>query len=155
MSGEKNKRKRPPHPKSTKETAMLCAAAAWSKKGEDLVLLEVTELTGYADYFLLVNGRSTRQAAAIAGEVRRVLKKAGVKLLGEEGLKGGTWACLDYGDVVVHVFHEPVRHFYDLDSLWGDAPRLEPDAKELENLIPPEPDSKPHYEDWGDDDFEF
>ena len=84
-----------------------------------------------------------------------MLKKAGVKLFGEEGLKGGTWACLDYGDVVVHIFHEPVRHFYDLDSLWGDAARLEPDPAELDSLIPPEQNPPSRSEDWDEDDFEF
>ena len=70
MSAKKEKRNRPPRPESTKDLVLLCAAAARSKKGQDLAILEVADLTGYADYFLLVSGRSTRQSAAIAGEVR-------------------------------------------------------------------------------------
>ena len=61
----------------------------------------------------------------------RTLKKAGRPALGIEGLKEGTWILLDFGEVVVHVFHQPVREFYDLDSLWGDAPRVELDPAEL------------------------
>jgi len=111
---------------------LLCAAAALDKKGEDPVLLEVSQLTGYADYFLLVSGRSTRQATAVGENVARILKKAGRPALGVEGLNEGRWVLLDFGEVVVHVFHEPVREFYDLDSLWGDAPRVELDTAELD-----------------------
>jgi ribosome-associated protein len=117
------------------------------------VLLDVAELSGYADFFLLVSGRSTRQAASIAENVHRVMKKAGRKTLGSEGLKEGRWACLDFGDVVVHVFHEPVRAYYDLDSLWADAPRLELNQNELDSLLPPEEESLPQFEEW--DEFDF
>lgn len=96
------------------------------------MLLEVSQLTGYADYFLLVSGRSTRQATAVGENVARILKKAGRPALGVEGLNEGRWVLLDFGEVVVHVFHEPVREFYDLDSLWGDAPRVELDPAELD-----------------------
>jgi ribosome-associated protein len=115
---------------------MLCAAAALDKKGENPVLLDVAELAGYADYFLLVSGRSTRQASAVGENVAQVLKKAGRPALGVEGLKEGTWILLDFGEVVVHVFHQPVREFYDLDSLWGDAPRVELSPEELAAMLP-------------------
>ena len=130
---------RPPRPRNARELALLCAAAALNKKGEDLALLEVSELTGYADYFLLVSGRSTRQATAVGENVARTLKKAGRPVLGAEGLKEGTWILLDFGEVVVHVFHQPVREFYDLDSLWGDAPRVELDPEQLSALLPSAP----------------
>jgi ribosome-associated protein len=123
-------------PRTTLEKALLCAAAANRKKAQDLLLLDVAELTGYADYFLLASGRSTRAAQAIAEEIRRVMRKRGVKTRGEEGMKLGAWALLDYGDLVVHVFHQPVREFYDLESLWGDAQRVELDEKELDDLLP-------------------
>ena len=153
MSQRSSKRSRPPRPEDTKGTALLCAAAASRRKGRDLVLLDVAEMSGYADYFLLVSGRSTRQAASIAENIHRVLKKAGRKSHGLEGMKEGRWACLDYGDVVVHVFHEPVRAYYDLDTLWADAPRLELDPEELGSLLPPEEESLPRFEDW--DEFNF
>ncbi len=128
-------RKRPPRPSDPRQTAFLAAAAALDKKAEDLVLLDVAELTGYADYFLLASGRSTRQARAIAERVERVLKKAGVRPLGVDGLKEGRWALLDFGDVVVHIFHTPVREFYDLDSLWADAPKLGLEQEALSGLL--------------------
>lgn len=131
-------RPRPAKPQDPLATAMLCLAAARNKKAQDLLLLEVGPLTGYADYFLLASGRSTRQAGAIAEGIQRALKKAGVKLLGADGVKEGRWALLDFGDVVVHVFHQPVREFYDLESLWSDAPRVQVDEGLLEGLLPPE-----------------
>ncbi|KMY67443.1 hypothetical protein AAU61_11455 [Desulfocarbo indianensis] len=133
-------RQRPVRPADPKAMALLAAAAALDRKAEDLTLLEVTELTGYADYFLLASGRSTRQTAAIAERIARVLKKAGVKPLGMDGVKEGRWALLDFGDVVIHVFHTPLREFYDLDSLWADAPKVELEPQALADLIPKEKD---------------
>lgn len=136
MSPQTRQRKRPPRPESPEALARLCAAAALDKKAQDLTVLEVGDLSGYADYFIIGSGRSTRQATAIAENIARVLKKAGRPAEGREGLGEGRWCLLDFGDVVVHIFHEPVREFYDLDALWGDAPRLELDPDELSALIP-------------------
>jgi ribosome-associated protein len=136
VSDQARSRIRPPKPHNARELALLCTAAALDKKGEDPVLLEVSQLTGYADYFLLVSGRSTRQASSVGENIARVLKKAGRPALGIEGIKEGRWILLDFGEVVVHVFHEPVREFYDLDSLWGDAPRVELDQAELDAMLP-------------------
>ncbi len=140
MSERTKPRIRPPRPTTPEDLAKLCAAAAAQKKAEDIIVLEVGPLTGYADYFLLASGRSTRQARAIAENISRVLKKSGRQAIGEEGVREGRWALLDFGDVVVHVFHQPVREFYDLESLWGDAPRMELDFKELNSILPPEAD---------------
>jgi ribosome-associated protein len=153
LSDTPSKPKRPERPEDTRAAAMLCAAAAFQKKGRDLALLDVAELSGYADYFLLVSGRSTRQATSIAENIHRAMKKSGRKSRGNEGLKEGRWACLDFGDVVVHVFHEPVRTYYDLDALWADAPQLELDPKKLDKLMLPEQENLPRFEDW--DDFEL
>jgi ribosome-associated protein len=131
-------RKRPSHPTDSLSITKLAAAAALDRKAEDLTVYDVDELSGYADYFLLASGRSTRQTSAIAERIERVLKKAGVKPLGVDGLKEGRWALLDFGDVVVHVFHSPVREFYDLDALWADAPKLELELESLAELIPRE-----------------
>ena len=138
MSPRTSTRKRPPRPENPLEVARLLAAAALERKAEDLLLLEVEHLAGFADYFLLASGRSTRQTTAIAENLVRVLKKAGVKTLGEEGVKEGRWALLDFGDVVAHVFHQPVREFYDLESHWGDAPQIDLDHEELAALLPPD-----------------
>jgi len=132
-------RTRPLRPESPLGKARLAAAAAWDKKAQDVSLIMVEELAGYADYFLLASGRSTRQAAAIAENVARVLKKAGVKPLNLNGIREGRWALMDYGELVVHVFHHPVREFYDLESLWAEAPRVELDPGELAGLLRPAP----------------
>jgi len=102
----------------------LALEAARSKGGEDPVLLEVSALTGYADLFLIVSGRSDRQVRAIADAVREALGAHGRSPIGSEGLRHGQWALVDYGDLVVHVFHVSVRAQYDLESLWIEAPRL-------------------------------
>ncbi len=135
-SSTRRPRLRAAKPKTPLDMAWLCAAAGLAKKALDPLLLEVGDLTGYADYFLILSGRSTRQATAIAENVASVLKKAGAKLLGQDGVKEGRWGLLDFGDVVVHVFHEPVREFYDLESLWMDAPRLPLEEDKLACLLP-------------------
>jgi len=85
------------------------------------VLLDVRELCAYSNYLLLVSGRSDRQVDAIAEAVREKLKGT-ASLFGSEGIGSGHWVLLDYGDVIVHVFHHPVREHYDLEGLWSDAP---------------------------------
>ncbi len=136
-AGATRRRSRPPRPADSRQAALLAAAAAWDKKAFDLLLLDVAELSGYTDYFLLASGRSTRQATAVAEAVRRTLKSAGLKAIGIDGVREGRWALLDYGDVVIHVFHQPVREFYDLESHWADAPRVELDPEELAAVLPP------------------
>lgn len=136
MSGGRTPRSRPARPASPLDTAKLCAAAALDKRALDVVLLDVAGLSGFADYFILASGRSTRQATAVAEQIQRILKKAGLRPLGAEGVRQGSWVLLDYGDVVVHVFHQPVREFYDLESLWGDAERVQLQPEELADLLP-------------------
>ncbi|MFZ5866145.1 MAG: ribosome silencing factor, partial [Thermodesulfobacteriota bacterium] len=80
-------------------------------------------LTSLTDYFLIVSARSTRHAKAVAEAVLLDAKKHKIQRYSAEGIDQGTWALLDYGDVVVHVFHTPVREFYDLEGLWAEAPR--------------------------------
>jgi len=98
--------------------------AAMGRKARDLLLLDVRGLTTLADVFMLCTGRSNRQVSAIADHIRRFLKDHGIRPLYVEGMKEGHWVLLDYGQVVIHVFYEPVRQFYDLESLWADARRL-------------------------------
>ncbi|KIX11361.1 ribosome silencing factor [Dethiosulfatarculus sandiegensis] len=136
-----NRRSRPKRPETTRDMAFLCAAAGLDKKAQDLILLDVAELSGYTDFFLLASGRSTRQCAAIAENMARVMKKAGLKPLSITGLKEGGWVLLDFGDVVVHVFHQPVRELYDLESLWSDAPKVDIKIDELPELSDLEQDS--------------
>jgi ribosome-associated protein len=112
----------------SRQVADAALAAALDKKALEPVLLEVRELCSYADYILLVSGRSDRQVDAITDGVADAMKKLGVRPLGVEGTDSGHWALLDYGDVVIHVFHHPVRRHYDLEGLWIDAKRVEIDV---------------------------
>ncbi|MBW1990020.1 MAG: ribosome silencing factor [Deltaproteobacteria bacterium] len=104
--------------------------AAEKRKGEGLVALDVRGKSSVADFFVLVSGNSSRQVTAIAETIVDEMVKQGRKPLGREGVNEGQWALLDYGDVVVHVFYDPVRSFYDLEGLWSDAPRIWAGRKE-------------------------
>ncbi len=107
-----------------REKAELCALIALDHKAEDLILLKVTELSTITDYFVICTGKSSRHVLAIADHIEINLGKRGFKPLGIEGRQQGHWVLLDYDDVVVHVFYEPVRRFYDLESLWSDAEKI-------------------------------
>jgi len=98
--------------------------AALGKKAFDLVILDVRDLTSIADVFIICSGRSNRQVSAIAEFIQVELKKQGLKPLSVEGKKEGHWVLLDYGHVIIHVFYEPVRTFYDLEGLWIDAKKV-------------------------------
>ena len=99
--------------------------AVMGRKVIDLVVLDVRELTSVSDIFIICSGRSHRQVSAIADYVQVNLKKHAIKPLSVEGKKEGHWVLLDYGHVIIHVFYEPVRTFYDLEGLWIDAKRIE------------------------------
>ena len=105
--------------------SLLCLKAALEKKALNPVLLELKEIASFTDYFLLLSGKSDRQVQAIAQGIEETLKKRGIHPLGQEGPIGGKWVLMDYEDVVVHIFLEPVRKFYDLEGLWLDAPRID------------------------------
>ena len=104
--------------------ATLCAEQILEHKGQDLVVLEVSRLSSFADYFVIGSARSSRQAQGIADNVEMKLRQIGVKPIGIEGTREGQWILMDYGDVIVHIFYEPVRLFYDLESLWSEAERV-------------------------------
>ncbi len=99
--------------------------AVMGKKAIDLVVLDVRGLTSFSDIFIICSGRSNRQVSAIAEHIQVNLKKHAIKPLSVEGKKEGHWVLLDYGHVIIHVFYEPVRIFYDLEGLWIDAKRIE------------------------------
>ncbi|KRC50944.1 ribosomal silencing factor RsfS [Leifsonia sp. Root227] len=105
-----------------KQILQLAARAADSKSGEDLVALDVSGPLPLTDVFLLVSGRVERNVIAIAGEIEDQLNEAGVKTLRREGKAEGRWVLLDFGDLVVHVFHEEDRMYYALERLWKDCP---------------------------------
>jgi len=102
--------------------------AIYGKKVLSLVALDIRGKTSFADAYLICSGRSHRQVSAISQHIRQTLKKLDVQPLSVEGEKEGQWVILDYGHVVIHVFLDPVRLFYDLEGLWADAPRIETPA---------------------------
>jgi ribosome-associated protein len=114
----------------SRKKLLLCVKAAVEKKAFDLVLLEMKKITSFTDYFLLCSGKSDRQVQAIAQAIEEELEKEGIRPLGQEGRTEGRWILMDFGDVVAHLFLEPVRVFYDLEGLWIDAPRIEPEKGE-------------------------
>jgi ribosome-associated protein len=105
-----------------RELVRIAALAADDKQAEDLVALDVSGPLPLTDIFLLASGRNERNVLAIAGEVEDKLNEAGVKTLRREGRAEGRWVLLDFGDVVVHVFHEEDRMYYSLERLWKDCP---------------------------------
>jgi ribosome-associated protein len=109
---------------SSWDKTLLLTRAALEKKAGDLIVMEVRELTSIADYFILCSGRSDRQVQSIAQGIEENLRRAGVSALSIEGASRGHWVLMDFSDVIVHIFYEPVREFYDLDGLWGHAPRV-------------------------------
>jgi ribosome-associated protein len=105
-----------------KQKALAAARAAQDIKGQNLTIIDLSGVCSYTDYLVIVTAYSDRQTHAIGDGVVDDLKKAGIRPLAREGQ--GSWILIDFGDVIVHVFHEDARAFYDLDKLWSDAPRL-------------------------------
>ncbi len=105
--------------------AQRLAALAIEKKASDAVLMDMHELVDYCDVFVLLTARNRRHVAALAEDLRMFAKKElHMPSMGIEGLPAARWVLVDFGSVVVHIFDEPLRGFYDLDGLWSDAPRL-------------------------------
>lgn len=102
----------------------LFVQAALGRKAEGIVVLDVRELTSIADTFIICSGRSNRQVSAIAEHIERFLKEHNIRALSVDGKKEGHWVLMDYGDIVIHVFYEETRSFYDLEGLWVDAARI-------------------------------
>ena len=107
------------------KTATAAAKAALDKKGENVVVLDLRGVSGYADFLVIASGTSDRHLETVAEGVEKSLKEAGHRAIGSEGHRGGRWVLLDFGDVVVHVFHNEERAHYDLEGLWADAPLVE------------------------------
>jgi ribosome-associated protein len=102
----------------------VAAHAADSKSAEDLVALDVSGPLPLTDIFLLASGRNERNVQAIAGEIEDKLLEAGAKAIRREGRTEGRWILLDFGDLVVHVFHDEDRMYYSLERLWKDCPAI-------------------------------
>jgi ribosome-associated protein len=115
----------------TRALAVTAMDAALDKRALEPVLIDVSGIGSYTDFIGIVSGRSDRQVDAIAEGITQAMKARGLYPLGQEGSGSGRWTLLDFGAFVIHVFYHPVREFYDLESLWIEAPRVK-----LE--IPPE-----------------
>jgi ribosome-associated protein len=107
------------------ELAQICAQAALDTKAEDLVILDVRGLTTFTDYFLIMNGRSTRHVQSLAEAIEAKFRSKRIKTSSAEGLREGMWVLLDFDDVVVHIFYHEQRKFYDLEGLWSEGKRVE------------------------------
>lgn len=110
----------------TIDTALLAVEYALDKKGIDLKLLDVREVSTITDYLILVSGRSDRQVQAIAENIKTELKdQHSIQPIAIEGMDKGRWVLIDYGEIMIHVFQQPIREFYDLEGLWSEAPEVE------------------------------
>lgn len=107
---------------SSRELAQAAAQLALSKKGFDVKILKLKDISSVCDYFVIVSGDADIQVKAIARAIDDGVRELGYKPYHSEGMDRGNWVLLDYVDVVVHVFYEPTRQFYALERLWGDAP---------------------------------
>jgi ribosome-associated protein len=116
---------------ASRDLALAAIEAALEKKALMPILIDVSGMASYTDFIGIVSGRSDRQVEAIADAVGQFMKSQGRRVIGHEGSGNGRWTLLDYGEIVIHVFYHPVREFYDLESLWIDAPRVK-------MAIPPE-----------------
>jgi len=108
------------------QLAMAAARTAADTKGKNIVVLDMREQTPIFDYFVIATGTSRRQLHAMSDEIDNVLEKElGDHRLGVEGYQESHWVIMDYGDVVIHLFDENTRSYYDLEGLWGGAPHLD------------------------------
>ncbi len=117
----------------TKQFAERIGGLIFNKKGYDVKVMDLQEVTTIADYFIICSADSDTQVKAIADEIDKTLRKEGIKCYHREGYEVLRWVLLDYFDVVVHIFHKEAREFYNLEKLWGDAPLVEIEDTTTEN----------------------
>ena len=110
---------------TAKEVAYEVTKALDSKKGMNIKLLRIDEVSSLADYFLICTGTSNTHVKTLCDFAEYTMENLGEKLLGREGHRGNSWELLDYGSVVVHVFTEEAREFYALERLWADAEQVD------------------------------
>jgi ribosome-associated protein len=103
----------------------VCAKIADGKKAQDIVILDVNKISSITDYFVICSAINERQLHAIADEIDKQMKKISVMKYGMEGYREAKWVLIDYGDFIVHIFEKEIRGYYDLELLWGDAPKIE------------------------------
>jgi len=125
---------------AAQQLATWIAVVGLEKKAERIEIIDISEKVDYADFLVLMSGRSDRQVQALASGVDDALRQRGHRAQGIEGLSQGHWVLVDFGDVIVHVFLDEARRYYDIESLWMDARRVPYDGAELP---PPRPSLMP------------
>ena len=117
---------------SAKEVALAVAKALDEKKGIDIKLLKIDKVSSLADYFLICTGTVNTHVKTLCDYAEYTMEQLGEPMLGREGHRGNSWELLDYGTIVIHVFTDEARHFYDLERLWADAEQID-----LSNILLP------------------
>jgi len=102
----------------------ISVKASQAKKGEDVIVLFLSEISSFTDFFIIMHGNSSRQNFAIYENIAMELKKKNVMPLSIEGKKNAEWILMDYGSFIIHIFSEKAREYYSLEKLWGDAPKI-------------------------------
>ena len=110
---------------SAKEVALQVTKALDEKKGIDIKLLRIEEVSSLADYFVICTGSVNTHVKTLCDYAEYTMEQLGEPMLGREGHRGNSWELLDFGSVVVHVFTDETRKFYDLERLWGDAEEMD------------------------------
>lgn len=117
--------KRAARDNDARKLALAVAAAALDSKALNVEIIDVRGKVDYSDYVVVMSGRSDRQVAALARNIEQaVLRDQGARCIGVEGMPHAAWLLMDYGDVIVHIFHQDTRGYYDLETLWIDAARV-------------------------------
>ena len=115
---------------NTKETALMAVNALEDKKAEDIRIIDISDISTIADYFIIADGSNKSQIQAMADNISEVLGRAGVNLRQMEGYQNANWILMDFQDVIIHIFDRENRLFYDLERIWGDGKFI--DAADLE-----------------------
>lgn len=109
-----------------KKMAALAVSAMEDKKAEDIRVIDISEVSVLADYFLIASGKNRNQLQALADEVEERLGRAGFPIKQSEGYDSANWILLDFGDIIVHLFDQENRLFYDLERIWRDGKQIDP-----------------------------
>lgn len=112
---------------TSKELTKLAVAALEDRKAEDVTVIDISEISPIADYFIIANGTNESQVRALVDNVEETLGKAGYEVKQREGYGLGSWVLLDFGDIIVHVFDRENRLFYDLERIWSDGKQVDPE----------------------------
>ncbi|MBQ7680087.1 MAG: ribosome silencing factor [Butyrivibrio sp.] len=110
------------------EMAGLAIAALQDKKGEDLRVIDISKVSTLGDYFIIASGGNARQVQAMIDAVDEKLGRAGFEAKSVEGYEGGRWVLMDFGDIIIHVFDQENRRFYDLERIWRDGETIPADS---------------------------